>query len=414
MGPSERTVLRFAECCLAGPSIYNDGTAQYMSNDADEPIDPTYSSFKCAWCISSTYMRYVQSPPSIPYLTTGSLDMTTASVPVVHLLRPRPDSLVRETLRVEVVLSPAGGARDTGRGACPALAAALAPESGSASGRRGAGGRGGPERGRDRGRGLARSLGGLRGAAAGRRDGTRGRGADDGLGDHAGAAIDDGTAGNGVGSGPDVDVEDDAGVVGGEEGGAGGAAWVGAAAARDLEVDALGVRLSAVWLAARVESEDLVAEDVVAGRYIGRDPDAPLVAVLDEEVGGVGLGCSDETGAVDLEETQVVLVHRLARAVAVGQVVEDRAAVRLGPVGPLESDDGTSSNADVALAGGCLTMADDVRGAVAAWLDEAEICLLCSPAGTCVLVSIWPPEQMDVYLGVLTGWGGWPRIGTSH
>ena len=81
-----------------------------------------------------------------------------------------------------------------------------------------------------------------------------------------------------------VDVVLDAGISGGVEGGASDAvsavgARVGGARAGDLNVDALGVGLGAVLLPGGVESDNLVAEDVVArGERLG-DAEGPLEAV---------------------------------------------------------------------------------------------------------------------------------------
>jgi len=81
-----------------------------------------------------------------------------------------------------------------------------------------------------------------------------------------------------------VDIVLDAGVGGSVEGGATDTvstigAGVSGAGAGDLNVDTLRVGLGAVLLAGGVESDDLVAEDVVAwGERLG-DADGPLVAV---------------------------------------------------------------------------------------------------------------------------------------
>lgn len=81
-----------------------------------------------------------------------------------------------------------------------------------------------------------------------------------------------------------VDVVLDTGISSLVEGGTSNAvstvsAGVGGARAGDLNVDALGVGLGAVLLAGGVESDDLVAEDVVAGCERLGDGEGPLVAV---------------------------------------------------------------------------------------------------------------------------------------
>jgi len=147
------------------------------------------------------------------------------------------------------------------------------------------------------------------------------------------------------------------------------AARVGGAGAGDLDVDALGVGLGAVllwlllvcvvvvfvnirsYLACGVQGDDLVAEDVVArGEGLG-DVDGPLVAVGDELVGAplVGGGV-DDTDLSELEEAQALLVGVGAVARALGQVVDDRAVVGLGPGVPLESHGAAGSDRDRGLA----------------------------------------------------------------
>lgn len=227
-----------------------------------------------------------------------------------------------------------------------------------------------------------RGGGGRRSGLAGGGDGAGGGGADDALGDHAGAALNDGTAGNGVVGVGGPDVEDDTGLVGGQELGASNAGEGGGARASDLKIDTLGVRLGAVGLAGGVQGQDLVAEDVVAGGDIGGDADGPLVVVLHQDVGGVGVRGLDETGAVNLEPAEAGLVGGGAVAVAAGEVVKDGTLVGLGPSSPLESDGVAGGDSDVALAGGGITVADDVGVAVSIRGDEAKIRLLSSPAST--------------------------------
>lgn len=58
----------------------------------------------------------------------------------------------------------------------------------------------------------------------------------------------------------------------------------------DNKVEALGVGLGAVLLGSRVEGDDLVTEDVVAGGNGGGDGDGGREVVLDEVVRGPGVG----------------------------------------------------------------------------------------------------------------------------
>ena len=89
----------------------------------------------------------------------------------------------------------------------------------------------------------------------------------------------DSGAGDGVGVESLVEVEEDTGVLSGVDTDQRLAGGSGAAAASDLEVDALGVSLGTVGLSTGVESEDLVAEDVVAGGEAGGDLNSPGEAV---------------------------------------------------------------------------------------------------------------------------------------
>jgi hypothetical protein len=131
-----------------------------------------------------------------------------------------------------------------------------------------------------------------------------------------------------------------------------------------------------------MKGKNLVAENIVSGSDVVRNTDGPLVVVRHQDISGKGVGRGDEAGTGDLEEAEIVLVDVLAGAVTGGEVVEDGTFVRLGPVGPLQGDDGAGGNSDVAFSGNGLAMADDVGVAIAVWLDETEIGLLGGPAGT--------------------------------
>ena len=131
-----------------------------------------------------------------------------------------------------------------------------------------------------------------------------------------------------------IQVEQDAGVSGSIERGGRLTRGPGGATAGDLDVDALGVRLSVVGLASAVECDDLVAEDIVARSHARGDGDGPRVAVGHELVGrpGAGVGARDEAGLGDLGEGEEALVDGGAVAAAArGEVVDDGAAVGLGP-----------------------------------------------------------------------------------
>lgn len=104
-----------------------------------------------------------------------------------------------------------------------------------------------------------------------------------------------------------------------------------------------------------MQGNDLVAQDVVAGGEALGDVDGPGVVVGDELVGGplVGGGVED-TRLVELEEAQGGLVGLGAVALALREVVEDRAVVALGPGVPLEVKAAASGDLDGGLTGGGL------------------------------------------------------------
>ena len=82
--------------------------------------------------------------------------------------------------------------------------------------------------------------------------------------------------------------------------------------ARNGKIEAERIALRAVGLAGGVEGDNLVAENVVAGRDALGDLDEPGEVVLDEDVGGpeVGRGV-DDSFAADVEEFELGLVYVL-------------------------------------------------------------------------------------------------------
>ena len=95
-----------------------------------------------------------------------------------------------------------------------------------------------------------------------------------------------------------------------------------------------------------MKSDDLVTKDVLAGGDVLGNSDSPGVAVGNQVVGSPVLGSGIvETLLVDLEEGKVA--GRGGSAViasALGEVVDDRTVVRLGPGVPLELDLATSGD----------------------------------------------------------------------
>lgn len=229
----------------------------------------------------------------------------------------------------------------------------------------GGGGRGGGSRSR---RGDGR--GGGRGGGSGRRgDGSGGAGrgtrVESRTGDHVG--------GEGL-----VDVEEDTRVVLLVESGTLGAAGgqVIGTRASDLKVHALRVVLGTVGGASTVESNDLVAEDVLARSDAGGDGGDPGVVVGDHVGGSPGLAVNVETTGINLDELKGLLVDGGAVIAAVGKVGDDGALVRVGPGGPLNVDVLTGSNSGVGLSVGSTLVADDVGVGVGRGGDEAVVKIL--------------------------------------
>jgi len=255
----------------------------------------------------------------------------------------------------------------------------------------GTGGRGGGASGRS-GTSGARNSG--RGGAGSNRDA---------LGNAADGSGNEGRAGDGVLNVADVGVEEDAGVSGSVEGGAGNTGGGVVAAAVDAEVHALrcvsvsgprfftkmysqrgviylGIILSAIGAASAVESNDLVAEDVVSGLEVGGDLNEPAVAVLAKIIGSPGLGDAVVASTVNLEPLEGGLVDGLAGAVAVGQIVDNGTDVAIGPLrGPDNADLVTGVDGGRALSRGAALVADHIGCAKIVGLDEAVVLLKGSP-----------------------------------
>lgn len=151
----------------------------------------------------------------------------------------------------------------------------------------------------------------------------------------------------------------------------------GRAGPGDFEVDALRVVLGTADVKGRVQSDRLVAEDVLARGDAGGDGDDPRVVVGDHVVGcpcAGRVGAVNETGLVDLVELELALVDGGAVVTAGSKVVDHRTAVGLGPIAPLEFQGVSGCHAHVYAAWGCSLVADDVRGVVVA--DEAIVLVL--------------------------------------
>ena len=88
-----------------------------------------------------------------------------------------------------------------------------------------------------------------------------------------------------------------------------------------------------------MKGDDLVAQDVVAGLQVGRDLDLVAEVVADNLVAGPGAWgrARDKTLLLDLKELKGGLVDG-GRVIRRGEVVNDRAVVRLGPCVPRSGD----------------------------------------------------------------------------
>ena len=174
-----------------------------------------------------------------------------------------------------------------------------------------------------------------------------------------------------------VDVVLDTGVGGGVQGGTDNALRGVGATAGDGDVQALGVVLGTVLGTSTVESDGLVAEDVVAGGEGGRDGDGPGVVVGNHLVGSPAVGVAS---LVNLDPLESRLVGISAVGSALGNVGDHGTDVAGGPVGPLEVD--LSAGLDGGRGGGCLgvLVADDVSLAVGVGGNEAVVEVLSGPS----------------------------------
>lgn len=298
-----------------------------------------------------------------------------------------------DALSVVGVENGAGRARSTDGRTSIAAAATLAPLGlgraswcSSGSGSRGDGyegcGRFGGGRGGDGSGGRGGGGSGRSGSNAAREGGGSGAGSNGlALGDAADGAGNEGRAGDGVLNVADVGVEEDARVSGSVEGGTGNTSGGAAAAAVDAEIHALGVILGAVGIGSTVESNDLVAEDVVSGLEVGGDLNEPAVAVLAKVIRSPGLSHTIVTSTANLEPLEGGLVDSLAGAVAVGEIVDDGADVAIGPLrGPDNVDLVTSVDGGRALPRSAALVADHIGVAEVVGLNEAVVLLKGSPA----------------------------------
>lgn len=178
-----------------------------------------------------------------------------------------------------------------------------------------------------------------------------------------------------------VNVDEDARVVLAVELGTQSTLGGGISTTGDLQVETLGVALSAILVTGRVQSNDLVAQDIVSGSNIAGDGDGPAVVVGDQVVSGPGAGsftAINETLLVDFEELQGGLVDLGAVTIAVSHVGDDRTMVTLRPFRPLQLNLFASTDLSRDGTGFGALGANDVRVGVV--IDEAQVSGLSGPS----------------------------------
>lgn len=138
----------------------------------------------------------------------------------------------------------------------------------------------------------------------------------------------------------------------------------------------MGVVLGAICVVGGVKGDNFVAEDVVAWSDALRDGDSPFIAGGDQLVRRPATrprAPRDESLLVNLIKFEFSLVGGATFAVAVGEVINDRAMMRLWPGGPLKLHSPASSNRDRQRRWRGIIMADDVGAAEIAWVDESGV-----------------------------------------
>jgi hypothetical protein len=190
-------------------------------------------------------------------------------------------------------------------------------------------------------------------------------------------AVEQAGSGNAVAGEGGVEVEENAGVAGAVEGGGGRTAGARAAAAGDLNVNTLRVELRAIGVVGRVEGDDLVTENVLAGGNGRGDGDGPRVSVGDEVVGSPSsrVGARDEALLGNLGKAQGASV-----GVEGGEVVDDGALVGVWPGVPSQRHALAGGNLDKVGGGAGALVAGNVGRLSSVGLDESVVQVVGSPA----------------------------------
>jgi len=153
------------------------------------------------------------------------------------------------------------------------------------------------------------------------------------------------------------------------------AGWRNRAAACHLQVQALGVELRAVIISSTVESNDLMADDVVASLEVPGDSCRRSEVVLDEFVCDPGSRTtwSDQSTLGDLGPAKGARSERRAVTIAWSDIVNDGALVCIWPGVPVELQVSTSGDTSVLLASSRALVTVDVVSASSSRLNKAIV-----------------------------------------
>ena len=124
-----------------------------------------------------------------------------------------------------------------------------------------------------------------------------------------------------------------------------------------------------------MQSDDLVAQDVVAGRDRAGNRGATCETVGNQRVGrpSSGIGARNESTSIELEELKAVLVYAAKVAVDLGKVIDNGTMVALGPCVPCKLNRSASCDLTPDSAWLSTPVTDAIRRGVAVRRDEAVV-----------------------------------------
>lgn len=159
-----------------------------------------------------------------------------------------------------------------------------------------------------------------------------------------------------------------------------------------------------------MECNDLVPQNIVSRSQVGGNLDRPGETICNEDIGPPLPALErhvNQSANTDLEEFQLRLVCILAITRALGQVVNNRSFVRLGPCVPFQVDLVSRLYSD--MTSRCLgtLMADNIRFTEAVRLNVTIICSPNGPANYWVMVGI-PREGRSIVASVSHAVGNEP------